>query len=299
MGFSGLPVPSGVSHATEVSYIMPSNYAHRIYGDAVYSALSPSLMQRIEPYMPLFRLGLHGSDLLFYYQPFRKTPLGRMGSGLHHFSGRAVIGCLLEAVDDLPEEQQDAGMAYVLGFVCHYLLDSACRPYVDRLEAAGKANHLAIEGEFDLWLIVEEGGTPFTTDPVSHLTGLLPEDFEILAALYARLSRLSYPDAPLKERPEHIVSAHKWMVIVNHFFSSPRLWRRAVAVVGLMLSGTYEKRKGVLYHKSPDPAFEGCSRQLYALLMDAATEAPAVLEAVTRRDLSHRFDADFGGMIPK
>jgi hypothetical protein len=33
--------------------------------------------------------------------------------------------------------------------------------------------------------------------------------------------------------------------------------------------------------------------------MDAATEAPAVLEAVTRRDLSHRFDADFGGTIPK
>ena len=187
MSFSGLPVPSGLSRAMEVSYIMPSNYAHRIYGDAVYSALSPSLMQRIEPYMPLFQLGLHGSDLLFYYQPFRKTPLGRMGSGLHHFSGRAVIGCLLEAVDDLPEEQQDAGMAYVLGFVCHYLLDSACRPYVDRLEAAGKANHLAIEGEFDLWLIVEEGGTPFTTDPVSHLTGLLPEDFEILAA--AVLSR--------------------------------------------------------------------------------------------------------------
>lgn len=274
---------------------MPSNYAHRIFGDAVYSVLSPTLTGRMEPYLPLFRLGLHGPDLLFYYQPFRKTLLGKMGSGLHHFTGKEVIGCLLDATRALPEEQREAAMTYTLGYVCHYLLDSACHPYVERLERAGKANHITIEGELDLWLIAEDGGTPFTTDPVSHLTGLIPEDFEVLASLYAMLSKLPYPEAPLKERPEAIASAHRWMVIVNHFFASPRWWKRAVAHTGLFLTGSYEKRKGAIFHKAPDPAFDGCSRQLYALLMDAAAEAPAVLEAVCRGDLSRRFDTDFGG----
>lgn len=274
---------------------MPAVYAHRIYGDAVYSALSPTLMKRLEPYLPLFRLGLHGPDLLFYYQPFRKTSLGKMGSGLHRFTGREVIGCMLETVSALPEAQQEAGMAYTLGFVCHYLLDSACHPYVHRLEKAGKANHCAIEGEFDLWLIVEEGGMPFTTDPVSHLSGLIPEDFQVIAAMFAALSKLSYPEAPLKELPEHIASTYRWMIFINHMFSSPHAWKRAIAGAALMLTGTYEKRKGVLYKKAPDSTFDGCNNQLYSLLMDAATEAPAILEAVIRNDLSCRFDTDFGG----
>ena len=274
---------------------MPSNYAHRVFGDAVYSELSPSLTEQLHPNLPLFRLGLHGPDLLFYYQPFRKTLLGKMGSGLHHFTGKEVIGCLLEATQSLPEEQREAAMAYTLGYVCHYLLDSACHPYVERLEKAGKANHIAIEGEFDLWLIVEDGGTPFATDPMSHLTGLIPEDFEVLASLYAALSKLPYPEAPLKGRPDQMLSAYRWMVLTNRCFSSPHWWMRAVAHAGLYLSGGYEKRKGAIFKKAPDPAFDGCSRQLYALLMDAATEAPAVLEAVCRGDLSHRFDTDFGG----
>ncbi|MBO5777958.1 MAG: hypothetical protein J6R82_00155 [Clostridia bacterium] len=278
---------------------MPAVYAHRIYGDAVYSALSPTLAKRIEPHLPLFRLGLHGPDLLFYYQPFRKTPLGKMGSGLHAFTGREVISCMLDVVDALPEEKREAAMAYTLGFVCHYLLDSACHPYVKRLETAGKANHIAIEGEFDLWLIVEEGGEPFATDPVSHLGGLTSEDFDVLAIIFAALSRLPYPAAPLKELPDHLASAYRWMFFINHMFSSPHWWKRGIAAAGLMLTGTYEKRKGVLYKQAPDPTFDGCSRQLYSLLMDAATEAPVILEAVCRQDLSRRFDSDFGGVSSK
>lgn len=278
---------------------MPSNYAHRIYGDAVYSALSPTLMKRIEPHLPLFRLGLHGPDLLFYYQPFRSTPMGRMGSGLHYYSGREVIGRMLDTVPTLPEEQQEAGLAYTLGFVCHYLLDSACHPYVHRLEDAGKANHIAIEGELDLWLIVEEGGTPFTTDPVSHLGGLVPEDHQVIAAMLAALSVLMYPEAPLKQLPDEVASAYRWMIFINHFFAAPQGWKRAIAHTGLFLTGTYEKRKGAIYHKAPDPSFDGCNRQLYSLLMDAAAEAPAVLEAVCRGDLPRRLDLDFGGSPTK
>ena len=49
----------------------------------------------------------------------------------------------------LPERQKDeALLAYLLGFGCHYLLDSVCHPYVDAVDAKGRVSTL-LEIEFD------------------------------------------------------------------------------------------------------------------------------------------------------
>lgn len=274
---------------------MPSNFAHRVFGDTVLSALPDSLSERISPHLPLFQMGLHGPDLLFYYKPIRKTPLGRLGYLLHEFTGRQVIDCMRKALPALPEEQREAGLAYTLGFACHYLLDSACHPYVEQLVRAEKANHCTLEGQFDLWLIASQGQEPLETDPVSHLTGLTAEDHAVIAALFASLSRLPYPEAPLKELPREIGSAHRTMLFLNHIFASRHTVVRAMAHVGLFVTGSYEERRGMIYQKAPDPAFDGCSGQLFALLTAAAVEAPALLEAVANGRLSRRFDRNFEG----
>lgn len=273
---------------------MPAVYAHRVFGDAIINTLSHSLFERLEPHLPLFRMGLHGPDLLFYYKPLRKTPLRTMGDLLHERSGRQVLGCMLDTLPTLPLEQQDAGFAYILGFACHYLLDSACHPYVEQLTKAGKAPHCTIEGELDLWLIAAEEKKPSEVDPVSHLAELSADDCAVIAPFFAALSRTVYPQAPLKERSGQIVSAHRTMLRLNRIFASPSGAVRGLARAGLFLTGGYEERRGLVYNNVCDPAFDGCCTHLFSLMEGALWEAPAVLESLARGDLTERLDRTFG-----
>ncbi|MBQ8382486.1 MAG: hypothetical protein IJX47_04685 [Clostridia bacterium] len=273
---------------------MPAVYAHRVFGDAVINTLSHALFERLEPHLPLFRMGLHGPDLLFYYQPLRKTPLREMGDLLHQRTGRQVLGCMLDTLSALPSERQDAGFAYVLGFVCHYLLDSACHPYVEQLTKAGKAPHCTIEGEFDLWLIAAEEKKPWEVDPVSHLAELSAEDCAVIASFFAALSRTVYPEAPLKERAGQIVSAHRTMLRLNRIFASPNGAVRGIARAGLFLVGSYDEQQGLVYKDAFDPAFDGCCTHLFSLMEGALWETPSVLESLTRGELAERLDRPFG-----
>ncbi len=259
---------------------MPSIYAHRLFGEALFESLSPALQETVEKNRALFSMGLHGPDLLFFYKPLWKTDLGKMGNALHYYTGSQILRIMLDRTRSLPPEDRSAALAYTLGMACHYLLDSACHPYVERLVKADKATHCTIEGELELWLIAREGGEPLKTDPVSHLADLSEEDYRIIAAHYAALSRLIYPDAPLKALPREIASAHRTLLWMNHVFSSPSRLIRAFAHTGLFLAGGYDQRKGLVYHREPDPAFDGCSAQLYALLQGALTDAPAHLQAL-------------------
>lgn len=273
---------------------MPANYAHRVFGATVLSALSPSVTRKLEEHLPLFELGLHGPDLLFYYLPILSTRLGKLGYSLHAHTGREVISTMLDTIPTLREDQQDAALSYTMGFICHYLLDSACHPYVERLVKAGKATHCVIEGEFELFLIVRDEKDPLGESPVSHLEGLESEAFDSIAPLFAALSKLD-SDTPLKVSPSALGFAHKTMLLLSRIFSSPNPILRTVGRIGLAIGGNYEERRGLLYNREPNPAFAGCSQQLGALMEDAAKEAPAIFEAVLRRDLPARFDQSFEG----
>ena len=55
------------------------------------------------------------------------------------------------------EEKNPALMAYLLGFGCHYILDSTCHPYVNQVAAEGKISHTLFEKEFDRMLMYETG----------------------------------------------------------------------------------------------------------------------------------------------
>lgn len=274
---------------------MPANYTHRILGKEVLARLAPSTLDRIRENPLLFQLGLHGPDLLFYYKPLSRTSLGKLGHSLHHHTGREVLTVLLDAVDSLPAEKQDAALAYTLGFACHHLLDSICHPYVYQLIKAGKSDHCTIEFQMDYWLMEKNGASPLETDPVSHLAGMKDKDFAVIAYLYAALSKLDFPDAPLKSRPRQIASAYHSMQRLCHIFGSRHGIVRLFARIGLLVSGTYEKRKGMIFVKSADPAFFGCNEYMQKLLFDTAYEAPVLLEGICRRVVSARFDRTFEG----
>ena len=65
------------------------------------------------------------------------------------------------------KEKNPALMAYMLGFGCHYILDSTCHPYVNQVAKEGKISHTLLEKEFDRMLMYETGKNPLHFYP-SH-----------------------------------------------------------------------------------------------------------------------------------
>ena len=52
-------------------------------------------------------------------------------------------------------------LAYLLGFGCHYLLDSACHPFVYEMAERNVISHTLLEKEFDRTLMLETHKDPY------------------------------------------------------------------------------------------------------------------------------------------
>lgn len=59
---------------------MPSTYAHRRFGADVLVQLPRELREKITPYRPLYDMGLHGPDLMFYYRALQSNPVNRLAT---------------------------------------------------------------------------------------------------------------------------------------------------------------------------------------------------------------------------
>ena len=142
---------------------MPTTYAHDLFGKRVYRKLSAKLQHLIRSNGNLYRIGQHGPDILFYYF-ISKNPVTQYGVQMH---GRKAREFFEKGMAKVREEKNPALMAYLLGFGCHYILDSTCHPYVNQVAAEGKISHTLFEKEFDRMLMYETGKDPLRFYP-SH-----------------------------------------------------------------------------------------------------------------------------------
>ena len=145
---------------------MPATYAHYIFGKKVFHKLPEKLKQEVRQGKDAFLLGLHGPDLLFYYHPFHKNRINQYGVWMHKgmaadFFDRGRI-CYRKDPDPLLR-------AYLYGFLCHFILDHECHPFVNYFMEEKELGHLTIETEFDRYLMSEDGYEPLNFVPVHHL----------------------------------------------------------------------------------------------------------------------------------
>lgn len=47
--------------------------------------------------------------------------------------------------------------AYLYGYLCHFMLDSECHPYIDLYMEEKDLGHLEIETDFDRYLMEKDG----------------------------------------------------------------------------------------------------------------------------------------------
>ena len=143
---------------------MPNYYAHLTFGQSVLGRLSPPVSRTIERQREGFDCGLYGPDPLFFYHNGLPGPVVREGHTLH--AGPPGVG--LERLRGPVEAHQPYALGYALGYLCHYLLDRACHPYVYANASADGISHMAMEGEFDRLLMQMNGIDPHSVTPMKR-----------------------------------------------------------------------------------------------------------------------------------
>lgn len=145
---------------------MPGFTTHYILGMKAYNDLPNSQLKYIiAKYRWLYQLGLQGPDMFFYNIPIlRHQDYRNVGSYMHEHHIQDFFRCYLTNLGEIQSRQQrEEGLAYFCGFLCHYIGDSICHPYVyGRIgfDAKKPSNHThglhaALENDIDALLLMK------------------------------------------------------------------------------------------------------------------------------------------------
>lgn len=224
---------------------MPSTYAHRRFGTNVLEHLPDELRAQLEQNRELYDIGLHGPDLLFYYHAAKSNPVGALGNAMHEEPGRAFFDRARRVVHC--EADRDAALAYALGFVCHFALDSTCHPYVEQYVRSSGVSHCEIETEFDNMLLRRDGH-----DPMHYLTASHIQPSRIWANVVAPF----YEGISVDEAYQAMTG----MVFVHKMLLASNPAKRWVVLSAMRLAGKWEFMHGLVANPKPNPdcAESGC-----------------------------------------
>ena len=112
---------------------MPGFTTHYIMGMKAYNDMNcRPLKHIIAKYRWLYQLGLQGPDMFFYNIPIlRHRDYRNVGSYMHEHHVNDFFRVYLSHLASLKSRQQrEQGISYLAGFMCHYVGDSICHPYV-------------------------------------------------------------------------------------------------------------------------------------------------------------------------
>lgn len=144
---------------------MPSNYAHITFAKKVLPQLDVALQHRIQGEMAEYQVGSLGPDLLFFHPPVFMSRIAKIGSDMHNRPARDA----LERLRPLVLSGAPYAASYAAGFICHFVLDNACHPFVNDMAKQAKVSHLGLEVELDRYIAELEGKNPLKFKPLNSI----------------------------------------------------------------------------------------------------------------------------------
>lgn len=141
---------------------MPTTYTHDLFGKEVYKRLSNPVKELLKRNQDLYRIGLHGPDLLFYYKCLYKNRVNQYGVEMHQTPALMFFEDCVYKIRDLENEEL---LAYVIGFCNHFALDTLTHPVVNRIVEEDGPSHTVLEKELDRYLMKENGLNPYKYHP--------------------------------------------------------------------------------------------------------------------------------------
>ncbi len=223
---------------------MPATYTHAVYGQMVLDRLDPALRRRLEAWRPCYDIGLSGPDILFFYKPLSQNPVKALGYGMHQKPARPFFQQARSRI--AASRNPEAALAYILGFLNHFVLDSQCHPWINRMEKELPASHSHLESELDAVLMRERGLDPSRTRVAEHIHPSR-ENAQVIAPFFQMET-----GEPVK--PGQVEKALRTMKRVLNLFVAPGRAKQGVIRAGLRLAGQYEGLEGLMIRRQADPA---------------------------------------------
>ena len=139
---------------------MPTTYAHWRFGDKCIRMLPDDLQNIILNNRAIFDYGVHGPDIFFYYNCLKHNEVNRYGSAMHDIPYKDTLAQIKENFKKT--ENKDMALSYLLGFTCHFTLDSYCQGFIEKVDETMPYSHGKIESQFDRYLLIKDGFNPVT-----------------------------------------------------------------------------------------------------------------------------------------
>lgn len=261
---------------------MPTTYAHDRFGREVYEQLPVNLKKIIRENKKLYLIGLHGPDIFFYYHPFSKNRVSDYGTFLHEQTASVLFEDEVKKYQQSPSEAMEA---YLLGFACHYLLDSTCHPYIGKFVDHTGISHAKIETSLDQYFMLEDGLNPLVYRPASPICPHTDGN---------KVIHRCFPEIGETEIVECLKGMKLWTRITICRSSAVR----SLLLGAMKLVGCYDSMGGRVMPGRPQKECEAGTWNLVHLYERALAEAPQELVKLDEvlhgnGTLSPRFDHNF------
>lgn len=142
---------------------MPAAYAHHRFGETCLETMPPKLKAVCLRYRELFDVGVHGPDVLFYYNPLSSNKVNSHGSELHTWTGAQFFEVSKYSFQKA-EDGKKAMLAYLMGFLAHFTLDSSCHDFINEEAEETGLSHNLIESQYEVFLMEKDGLDPMKVD---------------------------------------------------------------------------------------------------------------------------------------
>ena len=137
--------------------------------------------------------------------------------------------------------QSEAQLAYILGFICHYLLDSQMHPYIKRMIKNTNMDHFEIESDYDRLLLKRNHQDPLHKEIYEHIRFKEKE----ICTIQSFFPELSYLD---------IKKALKGLKRIDHLLKAPSFLKRGLIYGCFHLTFSFHKLQGLIinYHHNKE-----------------------------------------------
>lgn len=264
---------------------MPCIYAHDSFGHKVARQLPKELQNIIKKYPKEFQTGLQGPDFLFFYHPLLRLRTNQMGYWQH---GQTMADFIRSLLPRLKKRGTDQGSyAYLLGYICHFVLDSECHSFVIPEAEKPGYNHLTIENEFDRHLLQKDGYVAVTY-PVWRKISLDPEVIDAVYDIYR----------PLGLAKKKIRRALRGMRFYKRLLTCGYSLKRLIIRMLMKLSFHYGKLEGHMMTLKPKKYAGETNARLQTIYQNAIPLASELLQdfhltVTTGKPLHERFNCTF------
>ena len=264
---------------------MASFYTHAYFGELVEKQLPSHIGEIVKKYPELYYIGLQGPDILFFYRGYYSNKITKIGFGQHKKPGKEFFIPALEILRTC--RNQEAGLSYLAGFICHFTLDSAVHPYIDTVEKEKGLSHAEIEAETDRYLMIQEN-----LDYLRYVGA----DQVVCSSENAEIISWFWKDISAKE----IKVALQYMKRINRLFCAPGKIKRHIVYGGLRIIGQYNSLKGMIINYNENELCKENTEHIVSLCHDAVMDAVALIkeyEATMTQEgdtLNERYNLTFG-----